>query len=1377
MQYEDLLNLLENTGKDPARLIFEDELTGISNRRFLRNYHEHKIAWGEPDTRLSLLMLDLDRFKEINDTYGHEVGDQALIWVAEQLRDVAGAHGLPIRYAGDEFILLMPHSDRAEAVQMAEQLQKRIRDVAFRNPDGEDLWLHFSIGIATAPEDANDGTSLIRQADIALYAAKAQPGCDYVAADEMDLQEAGEKTALYQLDGAEITGRGSQLKCIADALDRFTLRESQFLLVTGGPGMGKTTFLDTIRQRLAHNTLGRVVVVQGRPEELFRAYYLAADILTGLMRRRSDKGLSLVQGLTPEQFSYVSQILPQLGGDQNALPRLEQNLRREFIFNTLLLMIFRAVDFRPLIVLIDNLHFADEATLNLLRVLMNRAEVPLFVCATSADSVQRTADSPLDRFLESQQTDLGIEEVRLTPLSVSDVSAHIRAMFPSIHLPEEFERQLCEIIQGNPLFLAETLRKLVMEQKIALVGQQWTLQPMSRDELPRSLEEIVSEKIAVLDEEGRELLAQASVIGENIQLSALTGTSEKMEARVFDFLDQAVRLGLLNSEFEVNDESIKFISRRVLDIVYGNIETPDRQELHERAGNFQEALYQRKLMPSASILAYHFKCSTNEEKTRSYEVIKSARDDYVFNAAEALGYLGDELPESPPLDEECRALLPSILRWMLTAVNNVRLYPSESEAIISATKELQMLLDAALARIGVLDIQRTRRGLLINGEPGTLSESELVAEGVLNILRRLELRAIVFHSGVGEEELGPLLVAFARTRPDEIDQGFWERFLSDYGLRYVDLRQLRYTKMIGASATAALEEMEPPRPSPSASRAGESIFDDEERGRIREVIRCLLGAARGVRLYPVLSQAITSAREQLQEALARALEGHSRLTFATAGDALLVNGRRLGGQDVDKLAADLRDFMTSVKLAGLTFVSPVPEAEIASFIAGLRDLPELATDDLFWSRFEAERDLSHIRVHESLYQVSVVGAVAALETDKEQGPEPEAGPAEEPLPSEDLPEFLEAFPERVEMCIRGDDTPRLEAQVMQLFAGFSARDDDLRERTIVAGRAALVRLDTGSQPIFGVHVAAPMLDAFADEDHLDVLRLMAALLRGLSTISIQFADYSLACRLLKTLYPDAESEKSSLRARILSQVLKGDLDAPTQELILDDLYSADSERQRGAARVIAALGSTAESLLVEVILGAENRRVRQIAAKLLADAGGDAAEVLKRAFAFEADNTRRVRVLEVLDGVTRDISRELACAISDKAVEVRQAGLRLAVRVANSEAVEIVLEHARGRAVEPAAMAIRCLARLAPRGATEQILEILRAARDATRVIACCQALGELADPRAVPELSKLLTARRAFSRRSSWDPGVRKVAALALAQLDAAEAADVLAR
>ena len=137
--------------------------------------------------------------------------------------------------------------------------------------------------------------ALIRQADAALYAAKAQPGCDYVAADEMALQEPGEKTALYQLDGAEITGRGSQLKCVADALDRLHAPRESVPARDGWSRDGQDHVSGSIRQRLVHNTLGRVVVVQGRPEELFRAYYLAADILTGLMRRRLDKGLSLIQ--------------------------------------------------------------------------------------------------------------------------------------------------------------------------------------------------------------------------------------------------------------------------------------------------------------------------------------------------------------------------------------------------------------------------------------------------------------------------------------------------------------------------------------------------------------------------------------------------------------------------------------------------------------------------------------------------------------------------------------------------------------------------------------------------------------------------------------------------------------------------------------------------------------------------------------------------------------------------------------------------------------------------------------------------------------------------------------------------------------------------
>jgi diguanylate cyclase (GGDEF)-like protein len=80
MDSKDLINFLAHTGKDPTRLIFEDELTGIYNRRFLYRCLESKVQWTALDKQpVSLIMLDVDKFKQVNDRYGHQIGDQALV--------------------------------------------------------------------------------------------------------------------------------------------------------------------------------------------------------------------------------------------------------------------------------------------------------------------------------------------------------------------------------------------------------------------------------------------------------------------------------------------------------------------------------------------------------------------------------------------------------------------------------------------------------------------------------------------------------------------------------------------------------------------------------------------------------------------------------------------------------------------------------------------------------------------------------------------------------------------------------------------------------------------------------------------------------------------------------------------------------------------------------------------------------------------------------------------------------------------------------------------------------------------------------------------------------------------------------------------------
>jgi len=154
---------------------------------------------------------------------------------------------------------------------------------------------------------------------------------------------------------------------------------------------------------------------------------------------------------------------------------------------------------------------------------------------------------------------LGINKVTLTPLSAGDIANYLRGIFPQVNMPENFEKGLAEISQGNPLFLVEILRKMILDQKISLVGQQWVAEPIEEGYLPRSLEEIISQKIAALDEESRQLLQQASTIGEDVALSVLTGSSEKMEAKVLEFVDQAVTQGLISSDFQLNDEMIRFL--------------------------------------------------------------------------------------------------------------------------------------------------------------------------------------------------------------------------------------------------------------------------------------------------------------------------------------------------------------------------------------------------------------------------------------------------------------------------------------------------------------------------------------------------------------------------------------------------------------------------------------------------------------------------------------------------------------------------------------------------------------------------------------------------------------------------------------------------
>ncbi len=172
-----------------------DPLTQVPNRRFFgRRLEEEAERWARERNPLSCLVIDLDHFKQVNDRYGHWTGDRALKQVAQVLAAVSRASDVMARFGGEEFVLLLPDTSPARAVEIAERLRRRVADLAIEDPEADPLRITVSIGVACLERTGVDPNVkpadwLLREADAALYRAKKAGRNRVVAAGPERLDE------------------------------------------------------------------------------------------------------------------------------------------------------------------------------------------------------------------------------------------------------------------------------------------------------------------------------------------------------------------------------------------------------------------------------------------------------------------------------------------------------------------------------------------------------------------------------------------------------------------------------------------------------------------------------------------------------------------------------------------------------------------------------------------------------------------------------------------------------------------------------------------------------------------------------------------------------------------------------------------------------------------------------------------------------------------------------------------------------------------------------------------------------------------------------------------------------------------------------------
>jgi diguanylate cyclase (GGDEF)-like protein len=1377
MKYQKLLYFLQNFGKDPSGLMFEDYLTGLNNRRFLLHYLKHNIDWGALDDKpVSLVMIDIDFFKRINASYGSTVGDQVLAHVAGLLKDICQEKGIPILYAGDEFMVLLPGRSKQGAVSLVAEIFYQIKNQPLFSSDaGREISFTLSMGIATAPDDASDGEALVHQVKNALYHAKQLGRNRYADAGMVSRQ------AVHYLQTAGVVGRKSQFDQIGMALKKFGEGIGQVVIIDGGPGMGKTSFIDTVHRNL-EKTKYNIVRVAGVAHESYRPYYLIAYVVMALMNQREDHGVEIVEAMTEKEIDALGQIIPQMVSGPSPLSDIEKHQREE-IFRTFARFFSVLAGKLPLVILIDDLHYADPASLHLIRVIIRTNLLRLFICGTAGEENQTRPEAvPLALFRTAYGMELALQTITLSPLTVEHVEKFINMTFHGLSMPHRLIQELTGMTQGNPLFMVEVLRKMIVDQKILLKGRVWHMARLEKRYFPRTLEEIIQQKMNSLDEESKRFLECASAFGESISLSMLTGSYSEKSSRIHDFLNQGMAHGLVMSQFRENDENIRFSSHSVREIIYEGISADQKRHFHEEIGAYHEKLYKEDLLPSAAPLAFHFKRSGNSKKEGIYGQHQNQRDQQVFAPEEIPETIEEKLSETgdaetpgvedlgnTPLSEAGLALLPKLLRSMLIAVRNIRLYPADSKSVISAMEHLGAITAGILAGVDRFSVSIEKQTIVVNGRRLETQAFPAVTAQVIDLWDQIQLKSLTFKRGLDAAELYRVLAAMSQTDQKIITPRFWKKFFEENRLTHVLPRQVTYTKVEAGGAGGTTPSPAPMAETDDSAAKAPGGFEDginpnpEILHIIQKVFSAILGAYSKVKLYPGNNPVATDAVRQLQGRLQSYFSLQSMLNIARVQNTLLVNGVKVDTTGFETMARSFLKFLAVVRLNSITFLATVTFAELMAFIAASVQSVASGKEGAgphFWPDTGEKNRITGILFDQRLYGV----------LEEEAGEEALAAGRATDISDSHAPledDEIEQLPERIRQRYLTGDMTGAEALLKCFCDAYSMAADDDRKTLMDVMENILSPEDWRPTAVYLRFALKPILPLLQKEKYDECIQRGVALLNQCGVALILFGEYDLATWVFAGVGQIYQRQNGSGSVtEKAAHPLADFLSPPVVYVLSEDLKSGEDARRQQAYQLVSSMGTAVLPLLADLIKREEHMRPRILAAELIRNSGKPGVDFLKAALAGENSPVERARIMDVIDSVTTELSGELAEALSDRSDVVQKAAIRLAERLNTPESVALLMQCAQGRE-EP--MVIRAVNALGKLGAAPAagILNRLAFRSDSTEVLtAVCRAMGRIGDPAFVPPLARLLTSRRLFLTKKKYPPSIRAAAAMALSQI-----------
>ncbi|MCE2902296.1 MAG: diguanylate cyclase [Gemmatimonas sp.] len=552
-----------------------DDLTALPLRRAFREAAERVLdARRTTERPVSLLVMDIDHFKLVNDCFGHQQGDDALRMVATLLQQAARRSDFIARYAGDELVALLPGSTLEDAVAMAEHLRAGVECASCPRRDGspDPVRVTLSIGVASAPTHGQSFDELFAAADGALYAAKRR-GRNAVA---MASATTGSPEAALLLDG--FIGRHAERQRLRQLLEVAANGAPRVVAVVGEAGIGKSTLLrqlgPEIGVRAGALLVGRCLEADVRPP-----YGPWADVI----------GAIHALGLVPlRPWRELGRLVPALGApaDRPETP-VAASAARYTLMHEIEEYLTRAATARPLVIVLDDMHWGDRETWDVLELLVPRLSGQrLLLClALRREDVPADVAQRMSRLSRHEC----VSELTLGRLSHDELEHWLRSALGGRPLDSALLDHVADHTEGNPLFAVQSLQMLLEEEVLSFDDGAWRYRPQAEQPMPTAVRELLTRRLARLSDATREVLTAAAIVGTRFDADLLLATTTRDEGTVLEALDEGVRVQVLTSGAPDSPTTYEFTHGLLADVLRRSGNPLRMRRMHERVARLLAA--------------------------------------------------------------------------------------------------------------------------------------------------------------------------------------------------------------------------------------------------------------------------------------------------------------------------------------------------------------------------------------------------------------------------------------------------------------------------------------------------------------------------------------------------------------------------------------------------------------------------------------------------------------------------------------------------------------------------------------------------------------------------------------------------------------------